>query len=101
MFEALMIGLIAALVVAVMIAAIAAGGSEGFLRKHPLVDAALKGLVFYSCLAGGHYLLQLFFPALRSNGFLIGALGGAVGGAVWTYRQAGKSAGGRLRESTE
>lgn len=86
MFEAVVIVLFAALFVAALVATICAAGSETFAQKHPLMNAALKGLMFYSFLGGIYFAVQMIFPSFTSVGFLLGSLIGSVGGAVFAYR---------------
>lgn len=86
MFEAIIIALFAAIFVAVLITAIVVAGSETFAQKHPFMNAALKGLMFYSFLYGLYIVVQLIFPTLTSLGFVLGSLIGSAGGAVFAYR---------------
>jgi hypothetical protein len=86
MSEAIIIVLFAALFVAALIAAICAAGSQTFAQKHPLMNAALKGFMFYSFLYAIYVIVQLIFPSFTSLGFVLGSLVGSVGGAVFGYR---------------
>lgn len=86
MFEAIIIVLFAAFFVATLITGIVVAGSETFAQRHPLMNAALKGLMFYSFLYAIYIVLQLIFPTLNSFGFMFGSFIGSIGGAVFAYR---------------
>jgi len=77
--------LLAALFVAALIVTICIAGSETFAQKHPLMNAVLKGSVFYSFLGGIYFTVQFLVPSFASLGFLLGLFIGSVGGAVFYH----------------
>lgn len=86
MSEAIIIVSFAVLFVASLIGAICASSSQTFTQKHPLINAAFKGLIFYSFLGAIYAVVQLIFPSFISVGFLFGSFIGSIGGAVFGYR---------------
>lgn len=84
MTAAIIIVLFAALFVAVLIAAICLAGSTALAQKHPLLNAAPKGLMFYNFLFAIQVIIKMINPSFASIGFMLGSFVG-IGGAVCYY----------------
>jgi DMSO reductase anchor subunit len=63
-----------------------AARSETFAQNHSSLIAALKGFMFFSCVAGIYSIVELIFPSFTVKNFLLGLLVGSVGGAVFAHR---------------